>query len=247
MNKDIDKMMKSIKGLTDSSISNITNPMPKYVDHMAPPRRIAMSQEDTVIVNDSIASLKKSSSKKEKLFQIFDDWQTKRTLTAKRILMSTSIIVAAASWIGIDYMDLSLFGLKIASGNPQRFIIFILFTILLSGLFYEVSRRLDLTVRKAKIINVSQDIETLKEPVEALDLVMKRNNISSFRKLYFDFQSLHNQDHDAIHAFNAVHFYRKHLEDANKGFDVLAVTELVMIYLIAGYACIALTYSLLNA
>lgn len=227
-------------------LDKITNhiAMPRMPDPMAPRREIDLPREDSVTVNESIAILKKSSSKKEQLFNIFDDWQTKRTLTAKRIFISTSIIVVAASWIGIDYMDLSFFGLKIASGSPQRFIIFILTTILLSGLFYEVSRRIDLSVRKAKITNVSQDLKALKEPVNAIDSVMERNNISSFGDLYFDFQSLGTTDRDAINAFNAVHFYRKHLVGANQGLNALAVTELVIIYIIAAYASVALVYSL---
>lgn len=218
---------------------------PSVHDYMAPPREIDLSDEDVVTFNESIAILEKSSSKKERLFDIFDDWQTKRTLTTKRIFVSTSIIVVAASWIGIDYTDLSFFGLKIASGSPQRFIIFILMTILFSGLFYEVSRRIDLSVRKAKIKNVSQDLKVLKEPVEDIDLVMERNNISSFSDLFFDFQTLGSSDRNAIDAFNAVKFYQKYLLVANQRFNVLAVIELVIIYLIAGSACVALLYSLL--
>ncbi len=228
---------------------NLSNAVttPHLHDPMAPRREIDLSQEDISTVNKSIAALRKSHSKKEQLFKIFDDWQTKRTLTAKRVLISTSIIVFAASWIGIDYMDLSFFGLKIANGSPQRFIIFILITILLSGLFYEVSRRIDLSVRKAKIANVSQDLEVLKKPVEDMDSILERNNISSFHELYFDFESslqAVNQEPSAINAFNAVHFYRKHLVGAGKGLNVLESTELAITYLIATYASIALLCSL---
>ena len=222
--------------------------MPHFRDPMAPPRKIDLPEEDVVTVVESIDILKKSRSKQEQLFDIFDDWQTKRTLTTKRVLVSTSVIVFAASWIGIDYMDLSFFGLKIANGSPQRFIIFVLASILLSGLFYEFSRRIDLSVRKAKIANVSQDLDALKKPVEDIDSVLERNNISSFRKLYFDFESSlsANNEHHAINAFNAMHFYRKHLVGTNRGLNLIASTELVIIYLISTYASVVLFYSLYN-
>lgn len=226
------------KMMTDVKIPEIKNPM-------APRREIPLSREEVATVGKSIAILKKSRSNQEKLFEIFDDWQTKKTLTAKRILVSTSIIVVAASWIGIEYKDLSFFGLKIASGSPERFIVFILMTILLSGFFYEISRRIDLAVQKAKIKNVSQDLKVLKKPVDDIGSVMKRNNISSFSDLYFDFQSLGTTDRDAINAFNAVHFYREYLVGANQGLNVLAVIELGITYLISGSACVALLYSLI--
>ena len=232
---DVSKMLNSVS-------------VPRIPDPFAPRREIKLSQEDITTVTESIAILEKSRSTQEELFEIFDDWQTKRTLTTKRILVSTSVIVSAASWIGIDYTDLTFFGLKIAHGNPERFIIFILAIIFFSGLFYEVSRRIDASVRKAKIANVSQDLEGLKKPVKAIDSVMQRNNIKSFQYLYYDFESSAskvNQKSHAINAFNAVNFYRKHLEGANRKLNWLSLTELVITYLIAMYASIVLVYSLM--
>lgn len=221
--------------------------VPRIPDLTAPQREIELSQEDVTIVSDSIDRLKKSRINKEELFEIFDDWQTKRTLTAKRVLVSTSIIVTAASWIGIDYADLSFFGLKIANGNPERFIIFVLVAVLVSGLFYEASRRIDLSVRKAKIANLSHDLSSLEQPVADIDLVMDHNNISSFRELYFDFESsFHgvNQQHHAIHAFDALHFYQKHLKGTNRGHDILSFTEMTIVYMIALCAIIVLVYAI---
>jgi len=136
----------------DKILSNIQTPTVR--DPMAPKREIALSNKDEIIVCDSIDKLDSSNTDKNKLFEIFNDWQTKRTLTTKRVFMSTSLIVAAASWVNIDYLELSFFGLKVANGNPTRFIIFVLTTIILSGIFYEISRRIDKSVRYAKIKNI---------------------------------------------------------------------------------------------
>jgi hypothetical protein len=220
--------------------------MPHVPDPTAPRREIELPDEDVATVYEAIETLDKSSSNKNDLFDIFSEWQSKRTLTSKRVFVSTSIVVAAASWIGIDYKELSFFGLKIADGDPNRFIIFVLVAIVLSGVFYEASRRIDASVRKAKIANVRQDMEELVEPVKSIDEVMRKNSIDSFSDLYFDFKSalVGGSTHQPLDAYGAVQFFRKHLSGAGRGLTAISIIEQAIIYGLAAYAVVALLVAL---
>ncbi|GGB93438.1 hypothetical protein GCM10011352_19390 [Marinobacterium zhoushanense] len=220
---------------------------PSFPDPHAPRREIDLSDDDESIVENSIAKLDKSSLDTDGLFEIFSDWQTKKTLTSKRVFLSTSLLVAAATWIGVDYTDLTLFGLKLASGNHEKLIIFVLLSIVSSGIFYEMSRRIDSSVRRAKISHINRDIKVLKESVKAIEDVMKRNNIPSFVDLYFDFRSSMTaaSQHDAIDVFRAINFYNKNLSKAGSGLNIVIIVEEVLIYSIAAYAVIALLLSIL--
>ena len=221
--------------------------MPRIADPSAPRREIELKDGDEKIVYESIAKLDESRLDTDELFEVFDDWQTKKTLTSKRIFISTSILVAAASWVGVNYTEMTLFGLKLSNGNPERLIILILLSIILSGIFYEVSRQIDSSVRKAKISHINRDLKELREHMMAIREVMGRNNISSFSKLYYDFKSplLNvNVKHDAIDVFRAINFYDKNLSGANKGLNLVTIAEQLLIYIIAAYAIVALLVSL---
>ena len=218
--------------------------VPRMADPTAPRREIDLQDGDEKIVYESITKLDESRLDSEELFEVFNDWQTKKTLTSKRVFVSTSLLVAAASWIGVDYTNLTLFGLKLSNGNPERLIIFILISIVISGIFYEISRRIDASVRKAKISHIYRDIKGLREPMKAIEEVMKRNNVSSFSDLYFDFKSSLGSRHDAIDVFRAINFYNKNLSGAGKGLNIVNIAEQLIIYLIAMYAIVALIVSL---
>jgi len=207
--------------------------MPRVADPTAPRREIDLQDGDEKIVHESIAKLDKSRLDTDELFEVFNDWQTKKTLTSKRIFVSTSLLVSAASWVGVNYTELTLFGLKLSNGNPERLIIFILISIIMSGIFYEVSRRIDSSVRKAKISHINRDLKELREPMRAIREVMERNNVSSFSDLYYDFRSSllnANAKHDAIDVFRAIDFYDKNLSGAGKGLNLVTMAEQLLIY-----------------
>ncbi len=153
----------------------------------------------------------------------------------------------AAAWIGIDYTELSFFGLKVASGSSERFVVFVLFSILASGAFYEFSRRIDASVRGAKIKSVSSDLKGLVGTVEAVDGVMERNDISDFADLYYDLRSsLSAPGHDGVDVYRAVRFYKNNLSRAGVGLNIVTMLEHLMVYSVAAIAIFSLTKRLLQ-
>lgn len=219
--------------------------VPKISDPTAPPRELNIHEEDEAKIHDAIDELDRSNLDTDSLYEVFNDWQTRKTLTSKRVFVSTSIIVAAAGWVGIDYAELSFFGLRVANGSPERFLVFVLLSIVASGIFYELSRRIDSSVRKARIGRIINDLKSLIIPVADIDEAMRRNNVNSFVDLYFDFRSSMNSgQHHAIDVYRAVKFYRNNLSSAGVGLTLVTVAEHVIVYSIAAIALIALVKEL---
>ncbi|WP_252106042.1 MULTISPECIES: hypothetical protein [unclassified Halomonas] len=229
------------------NIDNLMSGMstPRISDPTAPRRELNIEKEDEQIIESAIEKLDRSNLKTEDLYDVFSDWQTKKTLTSKRIFFSTSILVVAAAWIGIDYTELSFFGLEVANGSPERFIIFVLVSIFASGILYELSRRIDSTVRSARIKHVNGDLNSLVQPVKAVDKVMESNNIDDFVDLYFDFRSpLNSSQHDAIDVYRAVKFYNSNLSRAGVGLGLVTLVEQLIVYSIAAIAIFSLVQQL---
>ena len=220
--------------------------MPGMRDPLAARRELELHEGDEIIVDSSIHKLDKSSLKIDDLYEVFNDWQTKRTLTSKRVFISTSVLVTSAAWIGVDYTDLSFFGLKVSNGSPVKFLIFVLLSIIASGIFYEISKQIDKTVRRAKVNHVSNDLKGLLEPINAIDEVMKRNEIDSFNDLYYDFRSssLSAGGHDGIDVYRAVKFYKKNLSRAGIGLSIVTILENFVVYSVAVFSIVALVMQL---
>lgn len=229
------------------NIDNLMSGMstPRISDPSAPRRELVIDKKDEQVIDSAIEKLGRSSLKTEDRYEVFSDWQTKKTLTSKRIFVSTSILVAAAAWIGIDYKELSFFGLDVANGSPKRFITFVLISITASGVFYEFSRRIDSSVRNARIKYINSDLKDLVQTIEAVDGAMKRNNIDNFVDLYFDFRSsLSSSQHDAIDVYHAVKFYKKNLSRAGIGLSFVTLAENLIVYSIAVIAIFSLAIQL---
>ncbi|GAA4811091.1 hypothetical protein GCM10011365_18740 [Marinicella pacifica] len=227
----------------DSFTSDIT--APGISDPTAPRRELIIDKEDEQLIDRAIERLERSNLKTKDLYEVFCDWQTKKTLTSKRIFVSTSILVAASGWIGIDYTELSFFGLEVANGSPTKFLVFVLISIIISGLFYEISRKVDSSVRNAKIKHINCDLKNLVQPIEVLDGAMERNNIDDFVHLYFDFRSsLNSLQHDAIDVYRAVKFYKNNLSRAGIGLSLVTLIEHLIVYSIAAIAIFSLAKQL---
>lgn len=212
----------------------------------SPKRKLKIPEEDVIIINNAINELDESSLKTEDLYEIFYDWQTKKTLTLKRLFLSTSVLVASATWIDIDYTNLSIFGLEVAEGSPKNFIVFILTIIILSGLFFQISRWIDTSIRKSKVTYITSALSNLDKEYNNITRVMERNKIESFNELYYDFRSaLNSPGHNAIDVFRAVKFYKKNLTKARAGLSFITVSEYSIIYGVALFAAIVLVKELI--
>jgi len=222
-------------------------PMSRISDPSAPRRELKINKEDIQVIDGAIGKLERSNLKTEDLYEVFSDWQTKKTLTSKRIFVSTSILVASSAWIGIDYTELSFFGLEVANGSPKKFLIFVLVSIFASGIFYEFSRRIDSSVKNAKTKHINGDLKNLVQPIEDLDGAMQRNNIDNFVDLYFDFRSsLNTSHHDATDVYRAVKFYKNNLSRAGIGLSLVTFIECLIVYSFAAFAILTLIKQLLQ-
>ena len=67
----------------DSLLSGI--PTPRFTDPTAPRRELDIHHEDDEIIYKAIEELDRSSLKAEDVYDVFNDWQTKKTLTSKRV------------------------------------------------------------------------------------------------------------------------------------------------------------------
>lgn len=228
---DIPKLTSSLNGPERSEGIHASALKPTFHDPTAPKREINLSETDELTVQDALASLGRASSKTEKLFDVFAEWQSRRTYTMRRVLITSILVILVSAWVGVDYKEISILGLQVSNGNMQHFLIFLIAAVLASAVVYAASIGIDLTVRKAKIGYVSSEMKSLKACVATIDDILHRNEVDSFSDLYFDFVSaLQNPGrHDAIDAYRAVKFYSERLSSPAWWRKCLVIAEQVLI------------------
>lgn len=204
-----------------------------------PPREIRLSNEDEQIVQQSIDALGRTGLETKLLFDIVQDWQTRRTVTAKRLFASASVVIAAVIWVGADFDKLSFFGFQVGEGSLFRFVAFLSSFIVVTGFMFEFSRRIDLSVRTARISLMEKELRDAGNTVDRVDEIVHRYKVRSANYLLRDFRRhivRDAPDFSAIHAYDAVKLYREHLKGAGLGLRLIEKIEWVSLYLIAAYA-----------
>lgn len=236
-----EKQKKSFKSkfgsMHKAAMGIAATPTPTMPD--AAPREIDLSTDDAKVVYESIDTLKNAAVQPREMVDIFDHWQSPRTTALKKLFISTSMIVGFSLWIGVQLNQISLLGFELGEGSVTRFIIFLTSLIFVSGFAYEISRRVDLAVMKAKIPINTEDIGSCIKAAENIDDVVKRNDIKSASALLRDFRSgglVADYDYSDIKSYKAVNFFKTHLEGASITSKSLELVEIAGTYLLAIFA-----------
>lgn len=212
-------------------------------DPFGPPHKLPLSDDDRNRAETALEQLDQSGLETRQVFELFQDWQSRRTLLSKRLLASASVIVAAVIWVGMDLSNLTFLGVKVQDGSLGRFVVFLGGFIVLSGVYFESSRRIDRNVQRAQIHRIADDLEKLVPVVDQLDEMANRYEVESGEDLLDDCRSRHRVEFGDAKAYDAVKFYKKQLKGAGVGQSILEVVEILGIYVLAAYALAGLGYA----
>lgn len=205
-------------------------------DPGAAPHKIPLSEEDRSRVESAMEQLSQSGLDVQRVFDLFQDWQSRRTLLAKRFFGSSAVIVGAVMWVGMDLSKFSFLGVTVEDGSLTRFIMFLLAFIVVSGVFFESSRRIDRRVQRANVARVRDELVNLGPVVDQLDEMAARYDIESVDDLLYDSREGIGTMTSDIDAYDAVKFYQSHLKGAGVGLSLIERAELLAVYALALYA-----------
>jgi len=214
---------------------------PTIRDPRAPSRQIKLSDADEQAAYTARKALSEFGLTIDQVFKVFRDWQSRQTVTAKRLLASSAMIFAAMTWIEMDLSEISFFGLEVSSTGAAKFSIFASAFIIVSGIMFEWCRRIDLAVRRANIEILRKNLQAGEKMVAELDALVARCKISSVDELFDDFRERLTVDISDIQSYDAIRFYKTYLKRAGTGLRIVESAELLIVYPVAAYAVYGLS------
>ncbi|MDZ7767206.1 MAG: hypothetical protein U5K00_22800 [Melioribacteraceae bacterium] len=97
----------------------------------------------------------------EKPFELFKEWQSRKTRSIKRFVLSLSFLLTFAWIVNINIYEIQPLGLNVSEVNEKRFLGFLLVIHVVTFIYYRVQRSIDLNIKKARISLFEEDLNEL--------------------------------------------------------------------------------------
>lgn len=181
-------------------------------DHLAAPRKLRLRASLAQKVEDVALELSHSRLTYEKVFEVFDDWHGKLTLSTRRLFFSITSFTIIAAFIGADLDDASVIGIDLNTENLDRLALLASVTIVGCALVYAVSRWIDSTVRAGRVDLLGADFKRQTANVAFLESTARElgktveDLLADFRDGYGGY-TYHDRD-----AYWAIEYYHRKIK-----------------------------------
>jgi hypothetical protein len=155
-----------------------------------PKRKISLDAETEEAVEQAIATLKHAGFETSAIFGLFEGWNSKQTIAARRVLLTLGVLVGGSHWVRVDLSQASIWGMSLGQASLARFLALAGVILVVGATMYLISRRLDHRVQTAKVMSVADSIEPCREAARVLERVVEANHLSSVTTLIDDFTGL---------------------------------------------------------
>lgn len=229
-------------------VPHIPNPESRAIQNQIanlgePPRDIELPDDHEEIVEKAKETLSYVNVTKESIFTVFNEWQSNKTKSLKRFVLSFSFILSMSLVAGINITEIDLFGVKVHEGMETIFLVVLIIILFIAFAYYEYLLRHDLKIHNAKIKSVKDALDECSDLVIKLDEIVEENsNIISVEVLLRDFWGMHDKGDD-LKSYEAINFYNKELKNPEENYDLIELLEAVGIYTLGFIALWAIILS----
>jgi|GEM_PF-6158389 len=180
-------------------------------------------------IQDTLASIARMKLSVDEVIPILREWESRPTLTAKKVFAATAFLMAVAAFIGIDYGQLPFMGISEGRGTPRATLVpFIV--LLSSGVVYWWQRGIDLNLRRWQSKGIEERIRDLGDQLDSVRPLLTEVEEADFRKLpYLDATKTRHRVRYSSDALNAFYFYHEEFkpqQNSRRAFEILEVVSL---------------------
>ena len=202
-----ESLAKSNRSKLETSQSGFTN---------LPKREIQLSTSEEKKVQAALYYFESNSLYEAELIKLFEDWQSSRTKSIKKFLLSILTVLSLTVFAGINILNVELFSITVAEGYEYLFLSCFLFVLGSLFYYYEVNLRRDKRVNDANLKVFMKALQRSKHHLEVVDNVLKDKGIG-IEELINDFKesgvaSLTASKKSPRRGYNLMKFYKTDLE-----------------------------------
>ncbi|GAA4353730.1 hypothetical protein [Kangiella taiwanensis] len=194
-------------------------------------RKLPISSKNIEAVSAAIKTLRSSGLTSNKLLSIFEGWQSKRTVSTRRFLLSACILILGSAWVGVELSESSFLGIRLQSGNELKFNILLLAIVIITIVLYFFSWKVDYSIRNTQI---ERALEVIKPCIATRDelnrVAAETEGCNSAQELLDDFRRGVNPDYSDSDALEAINLYSENLSSPHKTLNFIEWCEVWVIF-----------------
>jgi|GEM_PF-1338440 uncharacterized membrane protein len=211
------KQLSNIKPYVPSlpDFNSFTKPLASPVSFDNPPKReIELSEVEENRVKEALNYFETNSLYEAELIKLFDDWQSDRTKSIKKFLLSILTVLSLTVFAGINILEVELFSITVAEGYQYLFLA--IFLIVLGSLFcyYEINLQRDKKVNDSNLKVFMKALKRSSQYLGVVDTILKKKRIT-IEQLVYDFEEVSlvtRQKSSPIRGYKLMKFYKMDLE-----------------------------------
>lgn len=198
---------------TFSTLSNLQDFEPHY--DQTPKREIKLSDAKEKRVKEALDYFETNSLYETELLKLFEDWQSDRTKSIKKFLLSLISVLSLTVFAGINILEVRLFNITVADGYQYLFLC--AFICVIAGLFYyyEINLWRDKKVNDSNLKVFMESLQRSDQYLEEIDEILEKKGIT-IEQLINDFDdssSLLQKKSSPLRGYRLMKFYKNDLEE----------------------------------
>jgi len=208
------------------------------------PRKIQLTDKEEKRIEKIIQILDVSDVDLPSIYNFFKEWQSSKTKSMKRFVLSISFVLTLAFIAGVSITDVDLFGVIVAEGREIIFLSSLIAIHICSFIYHLYLRSIDWDVHQANIIPVEAELKKYEDLIDEIDEIVEKQNIRSVEALFDDFRapitSMHSSEED---TYKAIKFYVRNLKKSHDKVFWGDMAELFVIWALGVMGLFAIIFS----
>lgn len=139
-----------------------------------------LNDEQEASIREICKGLPNLKGTEDLIRDLLGSWQSSRTTATKKAFATFSLIAAAITYIGVDYTDFSLLGIRANSEAFDRLSHVLIMLIVVFGVLFCFYWLVDLLVRETKLRGY---LSALKQSIKAIEAIKSTINLKGSERL----------------------------------------------------------------
>jgi len=214
MQEQLKKFNPGITSIPD--LSPITNASQFKAPFDNPPKReIEMSESDEKIVKEALDYFESNSIYENELLKLFEDWQSNRTKSIKKFLLSLTSVLSLTVFAGINILKVELFNITVVDDYEYLFLIVLFLVIVGLFYYYEINLWRDKRVNDSNLKVFMNALQRSDLYLEDVDTILNEKGIT-IEQLVEDFEDNSlaiQQKSSPLRGYRLMKFFKNDLEE----------------------------------
>lgn len=180
----------------------------------SPKREIEMTASEEDRVKKAFHFFEYNSFNQSELLEIFEDWQSDRTKSIKKFLLSILTVLSLTAVAGINILEVELFNISVADNYEYWFLSILLMLIVGLFCYYEINLFRDKKVNDSKLEAFINTLHGSDHYLEEIDNILNLKNVT-IEQLIEDFQDsfiVAQQNSSPLVGYRTMKFFKNKLK-----------------------------------